>query len=50
MVKDKSMCVTREMVQAYKQAEDGILWHWPHISEPIILATSVDPNDFDTST
>ena len=44
------MRVTTEMVQAYKQAEDDILWHWSHISEIIILATPVDPNNFDPST
>ena len=44
------MSVTKEMVQAYKQAEDDIVWHWSHISEIIILATSVDPHDFDPST
>ena len=43
------MRVTKEMVQAYKKAEDDILKRMTYISEAILLATPVDANDFDTS-
>ena len=49
MIKAKTTGVTKEMVQAYKKAEDGILKRMTHISEAILLATPVDPNDFDHS-
>ena len=47
MMKDKQIGVSKEMAQAYKQVEDGILSHMKYISEVIILATLVNPNDFD---
>ena len=45
MLKAKTMGVTKEMVQAYKKAEDDILKRMTYISEAILLATPVDPNE-----
>ena len=45
MIKAKTMGVTKEMVQAYKKAEDDILKRMTYISEAILLATPVDPNE-----
>ena len=41
------MGVSKELVQAYNQAEDDTLSHIKYISEVIILANFVNPNDFD---
>ena len=49
MMKDKTMGVSTEVVQAYNQAEDDILNHMKYISEVIILATPCKPNDVDPS-
>ena len=49
MIKDKTMGVRKEMAQADKQAEDDNFSHMQYISEVIILATLVNPNDFDPS-
>ena len=43
IIKDKTMGVSKEMVQAYKKAEDAILNRMKYISEVIILATLVKP-------
>ena len=49
MLKAKTMGVTKEMVQAYTQAEDDIPKHMKYISEIVLLATPADPNDLDPS-
>ncbi len=49
MIKDKTMGVSNDMVQASKQAEDGILNHMKYISEVVILATPVHLDDFGPS-
>ena len=39
MIKAKTMGVSKDMVKAYKQAEDDVLSHMKYISEVIFLAT-----------
>ena len=43
------MRLSNEMAQAYTQVADDILSRMQYISEVIILATLVNPNDFDPS-
>ena len=48
-MKDNTMGVSKDMLHPYKQAGDDILNHMKYISEVIILATPVNPDDFDPS-
>ena len=43
MINDKTMGVSKDMVQAYKQAEDDIRSHMKYISEVMLLATLYTP-------
>ena len=49
MINDETIGVSKDMAQAYKQAEDDFLNNMKYISEVIIFATSVKPNDFEPS-
>ncbi len=44
MIGGKTMSVSKELVQAYKEIDGDILIHMKYISEAMILATSGHPN------